>query len=133
VSHLEGLLPRSTRAPGAHYSPGPACYRKGGDLAITDANLVLGQLIPSQFPSIFGPDADEPLDVNASRLKFALLTEEINASLTDRRPYSVEEVAAGFVKVANEGMSRPMRKLTEQRGFAMASHDLCCFGGLVQP
>jgi 5-oxoprolinase (ATP-hydrolysing) len=67
--------------------------------------------------------------VSASRVKFAQLTDEINASRPGTKPYSVEQVAAGFVKVANEGMSRPMRKLTEQRGFAMASHDLCCFGG----
>lgn len=111
------------------YSPGPACYRKGGDLAITDANLVLGRLIPSQFPRIFGPNADEPLDVEASRSKFEFLTQQINASRPENTPYTVEEVAAGFIKVANEGMSRPMRQITEQRGYAMSSHDLCCFGG----
>lgn len=111
------------------FSPGPACYRKGGDLAITDANLVLGRLIPSQFPSIFGPNADEPLDRAASLRKFEELTAEINASRPDQQPYSLFEVAAGFVRIANEGMSRPMRNVTEQKGFAMSSHDLCCFGG----
>lgn len=110
-------------------SPGPACYRKGGDLAITDANLVLGRLIPSQFPSIFGPNADQPLDQSISLSKFQKLTDNINSSRPERKPYTVYEVAAGFVRIANEGMSRPMRNVTEQKGFAMASHDLCCFGG----
>ena len=110
-------------------SPGPACYRKGGDLAITDANLILGRLIPSQFPSIFGPNADEPLDHSASLRKFEEMTAAINTSRQGHKPYTVHEVAAGFVRIANEGMSRPMRNVTEQKGFAMSSHDLCCFGG----
>lgn len=110
-------------------SPGPACYRKGGELAITDANLVLGRLIPSQFPSIFGPNANEPLDVSASVKRFDELTKEINATRKGEKPYSIQEVAAGFVRIANEGMSRPMRNVTEQKGYAMSSHDLCCFGG----
>ncbi|WWC64907.1 uncharacterized protein I303_107521 [Kwoniella dejecticola CBS 10117] len=127
LTYKNGMFVVGPESVGAH--PGPACYRKGGDLAITDANLVLGRLIPSQFPRIFGPNADEPLDVQASRTKFDQLTKEINASRPDKSPYTVEEVAAGFIKVANEGMSRPMRQITEQRGFAMSSHDLCCFGG----
>ncbi|WWC72324.1 uncharacterized protein I206_106286 [Kwoniella pini CBS 10737] len=127
LTYKNGMFVVGPESVGAH--PGPACYRKGGDLAITDANLVLGRLIPSQFPRIFGPNADESLDVQASRTKFEILTGEINASRPDKSPYTVEEVAAGFIKVANEGMSRPMRQITEQRGFAMSSHDLCCFGG----
>ncbi|WRT69927.1 uncharacterized protein IL334_006918 [Kwoniella shivajii] len=127
LTYKNGMFVVGPESVGAH--PGPACYRKGGELAITDANLVLGRLIPSQFPRIFGPNADEPLDVEASKTKFSILTREINASRPDKMPYTVHEVAAGFIKVANEGMSRPMRQITEQRGFAMSSHDLCCFGG----
>ncbi|KAK7464733.1 hypothetical protein VKT23_005939 [Stygiomarasmius scandens] len=112
---------------GAH--PGPACYRKGGELAITDANLILGRLVPSTFPSIFGPDANAPLDIEASRTKFAKLTDEINSQRPGVQPYSIDEVAAGFLRVANENMSRPMRSLTEQRGYATSGHHLCCFGG----
>ncbi|KAF5362841.1 hypothetical protein D9758_007079 [Tetrapyrgos nigripes] len=112
---------------GAH--PGPACYRKGGELAITDANLILGRLVPSTFPCIFGPNADSPLDAEASRTKFAKLTEEINSQRPGTKPYSIDEVAAGFLRVANENMSRPMRSLTEQRGYAASAHNLCCFGG----
>ncbi|WWC92039.1 uncharacterized protein L201_006993 [Kwoniella dendrophila CBS 6074] len=127
LTYKNGMFVVGPESVGAH--PGPACYRKGGELAITDANLILGRLIPSQFPRIFGPNADEPLDVEASRTKFESLTQQINASRPGNTPYTVEEVAAGFIKVANEGMSRPMRQITEQRGYAMSSHDLCCFGG----
>ncbi|TYJ54879.1 hypothetical protein B9479_004471 [Cryptococcus floricola] len=111
---------------GAH--PGPACYRKGGDLAITDANLILGRLVVSQFPSIFGPSGDQPLSLSASLSKFETLTDEINKG-KEGKGYTVQEVAAGFLKVANEEMGRPMRKLTEEKGFAISTHDLCCFGG----
>ena len=64
-------------------------------------------------------------------MKLQTLTEEINLARPGQTPFTLEEVAAGFVRVANEGMSRPMRKMTEQRGFAMSTHDLCCFGGFV--
>lgn len=110
---------------GAH--PGPACYRKCGELAITDANLVLGRLVPSTFPSIFGPNADEPLDFDASLAKFEEITKTINANA--QRPYTIDQVAAGFLRVANENMSRPMRSLTEQKGYPTSAHNLCCFGG----
>uniref|UniRef100_A0A0W0EUW7 Putative 5-oxoprolinase n=1 Tax=Moniliophthora roreri TaxID=221103 RepID=A0A0W0EUW7_MONRR len=84
---------------GAH--PGPVCYRKGGQLAITDANLVLGRL----FQELTNP-----------------INQEIPSSLL---PYTIDEVASGFIRVANENMSRPMRSLTEQRGYATSSHHLC--------
>nr|XP_031858199.1 uncharacterized protein CI109_006441 [Kwoniella shandongensis]KAA5525271.1 hypothetical protein CI109_006441 [Kwoniella shandongensis] len=127
LQYKNGMFLVGPESVGAH--PGPACYRKGGSLAITDANLILGRLVPSQFPSIFGPNADEPLDVEASRSKFSALTDEINSSLAPGQKMTIEEVAAGFIRVANEGMSRPMRNVTEQKGHPMASHDLCCFGG----
>jgi 5-oxoprolinase (ATP-hydrolysing) len=107
------------------------CYRKGGTLSITDANLVLGRLVPSLFPKIFGPGANEPLDQEASVAAFSKLTATINAQRPKHPRYTLYEVAAGFIKIANEGMSRPMRKLTEQKGHSIASHDLCCFGGWV--
>ncbi|KAE9403971.1 hypothetical protein BT96DRAFT_989702 [Gymnopus androsaceus JB14] len=113
---------------GAH--PGPACYRKGGELAITDANLVLGRLVPSTFPSIFGPNADAPLDLDASLAKFQRITDAINAHApAASKLYTIDQVAAGFLRVANENMSRPMRSLTEQRGYPTSAHNLCCFGG----
>lgn len=101
---------------GAH--PGPACYRKGGPLALTDANVVLGRLLPDFFPHIFGPNENESLDVNASRAAMAQVTDVINQDRAGMPPLSVEEVALGFVRVANEHMSRPMRSLTEAKGWA---------------
>ena len=124
--YKNGLFVVGPESVGAH--PGPACYRKGGDLAVTDANLILGRLVPSEFPAVFGPNADQPLDVEAARVKFQVLTDSINAELSGRK-YTVDQVASGFIKVANEGMSRPMQTVTQQRGYAPSAHDLCCFGG----
>ncbi|KAG6868855.1 hypothetical protein C0993_008984 [Termitomyces sp. T159_Od127] len=107
--------------------PGPACYRKGGPLAVTDANLLLGRLIPDYFPKIFGKSEEEPLDVDASRVAFERLAKEINASHDGE--LSLDEVVYGFIKVANETMCRPIRALTEARGHATSKHILASFGG----
>ncbi|OWM79165.1 5-oxoprolinase-like [Punica granatum] len=116
---------------GAH--PGPVCYRKGGELAVTDANLILGYVIPDYFPSIFGPKEDQPLDVEATRRAFEKLSEEINSYRKSQDPHtkdmSVEEIALGFVNVANETMCRPIRQLTEMKGHETGNHALACFGG----
>src|SRR5271170_3831563 len=122
---------------GAH--PGPACYRyipvdplelicrKGGPLTVTDANLFLGRLLPEFFPKIFGEKEDEPLDTEATSKLFKELTDEINI---DRDPkMSVEEVAYGFINIANEAMTRPIRALTEARGYDTSTHRLATFGG----
>ncbi|KAJ3185459.1 hypothetical protein HDU87_000080 [Geranomyces variabilis] len=108
--------------------PGPACYRKGGPLTVTDANLLLGRLVPSHFPSIFGATQSEPLDPAASRKAFEKLTAEVNSSLA-KRQMSVDEVAYGFINVANEAMCRPIRALTQAKGHAVSDHILACFGG----
>ncbi|ORY28998.1 Hydantoinase B/oxoprolinase-domain-containing protein [Naematelia encephala] len=107
--------------------PGPACYRKGGPLAVTDANLILGRLLPEHFPKIFGPNENEGLDIQASQKLFDQITTEVNAGKSDK--LSMEQVAAGFLRVANETMCRPIRTLTEARGFESASHHLVMFGG----
>ncbi|KAJ1387000.1 Hydantoinaseoxoprolinase, N-terminal [Sesbania bispinosa] len=116
---------------GAH--PGPVCYRKGGELAITDANLILGYVIPDYFPSIFGPNEDQPLDVKSTREEFEKLAKQINAYRKNQDPsakdMSVEEIALGFVDVANETMCRPIRQLTEMKGHETKNHALACFGG----
>jgi len=91
---------------------GPACYRKGGDLAITDANLFLGRIIPGFFPKIFGPKENEPLSVDLSREGF----ERMKENEMKQSAYTTEEIAYGFIKVANESMCRPIRNLTEGRG-----------------
>ncbi|KAG0465172.1 hypothetical protein HPP92_019336 [Vanilla planifolia] len=116
---------------GAH--PGPVCYRKGGELAITDANLILGTIIPDYFPSIFGPNENQPLDVDSTRKEFEKLSIEINSYRKSQDPFAkpmtVEEIALGFVNVANETMCRPMRQLTEMKGHETRNHALACFGG----
>ena len=114
---------------GAH--PGPVCYRKNGHLAITDANLFLGRLHPDYFPHIFGPDEDLPLDRESVRNEFRKLTERINndPNNPNGRHLSAEEVALGFLDVANEVMVRPIREISVMRGFNIKEHILACFGG----
>ncbi|TRM58146.1 Hydantoinase/oxoprolinase-domain-containing protein [Schizophyllum amplum] len=109
--------------------PGPVCYRKGGPLALTDANLVLGRLVPAYFPAIFGPGENEGPDAEAAKAALEKVREAINADPSTERPLSLDEVAYGFVKVANETMCRPIRALTEARGYATGEHILAPFGG----
>ncbi|PPR86356.1 hypothetical protein GOBAR_AA34337 [Gossypium barbadense] len=116
---------------GAH--PGPVCYRKGGELAVTDANLILGYVVPDYFPAIFGPKEDQPLDVEATREEYKKLAEQINSyrksQESSAKDMTVEEIALGFVNVANETMCRPIRQLTEMKGHETRNHALACFGG----
>jgi 5-oxoprolinase (ATP-hydrolysing) len=107
--------------------PGPACYRNDGPLSLTDANLVLGRIIPEQFPSLFGENEDQPLSVKASKNAFTALRENIH-SLTGKQK-SVEEIAYGFVEVANENMARAIHEITASRGHDARDHVLSCFGG----
>ncbi|EGG09922.1 uncharacterized protein MELLADRAFT_115675 [Melampsora larici-populina 98AG31] len=123
-----GLFVTGPESAGA--DPGPACYRKGGPLAVTDANLLLGRLVADHFPKIFGKNEDEGLDENASRKSFEDLTKEINDELGNEvQRMSIDEVAWGFVKIANETMCRPIRALTEARGYDASRHVLSTFGG----
>ncbi|KAJ3327850.1 hypothetical protein HDU76_011010 [Blyttiomyces sp. JEL0837] len=108
-------------------NPGPACYKKGGPLAITDANLLLGRLVPRYFPHIFGPHENEPLDVNATTSAFKQLASTIASSTSSN--LSLDEIAHGFIKVANEAMCRPIRALTQAKGHDTSKHILACFGG----
>lgn len=114
---------------GAH--PGPACYRKGGPLTITDANLFLGRIVPDYFPKIFGPNEDKPLDTEIVAEKFAELTNEINTDnkMCGQPELTAKQVALGFLQVASEVMARPIRALTEARGYHTSDHILSCFGG----
>ncbi|PYH85591.1 putative 5-oxoprolinase [Aspergillus uvarum CBS 121591] len=120
-----GLFVVGPESAGAH--PGPACYRKGGPLTVTDANLFLGRLVLSSFPSIFGPNADQALDYEITARKFTEITREINEQTG--QTLSSEETALGFLNVANETMSRPIRNATEARGFHPEHHNLVSFGG----
>lgn len=113
-------------------NPGPSCYKKGGPLTVTDANLVLGRLFPEFFPKIFGPSENEPLDVEATMSEFLRITDTINqynSEASKAEHLSVQQVAIGFIRVANEAMCRPIRALTQSRGFDTSRHALSCFGG----
>ncbi|XP_054270976.1 5-oxoprolinase-like [Macrosteles quadrilineatus] len=126
-----GLFVVGPESAGAH--PGPVCYCKGGPLTVTDANLVLGRLLPHYFPKIFGPEGKRPLDKDATVREFTKLTQEINKFLETQKHspelMTVEEVAMGFIRVANEAMCRPIRALTQAKGYDTQQHTLACFGG----
>ncbi|KAF8327936.1 5-oxoprolinase [Cantharellus anzutake] len=126
---LNGLFRAGPESAGA--DPGPVCYRKGGPLAITDANLLLGRLIPDYFPKIFGRNENEGLDVEATRAAFVELAREVNESYAEgsRKALTLDEIVYGFIKVANETMCRPIRALTEAKGYALSKHVLASFGG----
>ncbi|GGK27392.1 hydantoinase B/oxoprolinase family protein [Salinarimonas ramus] len=106
---------------GAH--PGPTCYRRGGPLAVTDANVMVGKLLPDYFPHIFGPNGDEPLDADAVREAFSALADEIGDG---RAP---EEVADGFLEIAVASMAEAIKKISVQRGYDVTRYALNCFGG----
>lgn len=101
--------------------PGPACYGRGGPLAVTDANVLTGRLRPEFFPAIFGPAADRPLDVAATRAGFETLAAEIG-----RAP---EAVAEGFLRIAVENMANAIKKISVQRGHDVSGYCLTVFGG----
>ncbi|KAF9073172.1 Hydantoinase/oxoprolinase-domain-containing protein [Rhodocollybia butyracea] len=124
-----GLFVTGPESAGAQ--PGPACYRKGGPLAVTDANVLLGRIIPEYFPKIFGKSEKEPLDMEASRNLFEDLVDKVNETddAGSRKKLSMDEIVYGFIKVANETMCRPIRALTEARGYATSKHVLASFGG----
>jgi 5-oxoprolinase (ATP-hydrolysing) len=122
-----GLFVVGPESAGAH--PGPACYRKGGPLTITDANLILGRLLPEHFPKIFGPNEDQPLGIDVARKAFEELAVEINSESGQNGRYTVEAIALGFLHVANINMTKPIRTLTESRGYDVTSHNLASFGG----
>jgi 5-oxoprolinase (ATP-hydrolysing) len=104
-------------------NPGPAAYRRGGPLAVTDANVMLGKLQPDFFPAIFGPGQDQSLDVETVRKKFTALAADIG----DGRP--PEAVAEGFVTIAVENMANAIKKISVQRGYDVTEYLLNCFGG----
>ncbi len=103
-------------------NPGPKCYRRGGPLAVTDANVMAGKLIPDFFPKIFGPGQDQPLDDGAVKAAFADLAKEVGSK-------SPEEIADGFIKIAVENMANAIKKISVQRGYDVTRYALNCFGG----
>ena len=108
--------------------PGPASYRRGGPLTVTDCNVMLGKLNPDHFPHVFGPDGDQPLDIDIVRTKFKTLSDEV-AQETGDTPKSPEEIAEGFLQIAVDNMANAIKKISVQRGHDVTQYTLQCFGG----
>jgi 5-oxoprolinase (ATP-hydrolysing) len=104
-------------------NPGPACYRNGGPLTVTDCNLVLGKIDSERFPKLFGPSGDQPLDRDASLTRLR----EIAAPLGGNR--SAEQIAEGFLDIAVDNMAAAIRKISIARGHDVTRYTLACFGG----
>ncbi|MFL6663281.1 MAG: hydantoinase/oxoprolinase family protein, partial [Rhizobacter sp.] len=108
-------------------NPGPACYRRGGPLAVTDANVMVGKIQPAYFPKVFGPNANESLDRDVVARKFAAMAADIErATGTARSP---EQVAEGFIDIAVGAMANAIKKISVARGYDVTRYTLQCFGG----
>ena len=107
--------------------PGPACYRRGGELTLTDANVILGKIHPHYFPAVFGRSADQLLDKEIVVTKFKQLTETINIATGNNS--TPEQVASGFMAIAVENMANAVKKISLQKGYDVTQYTLCCFGG----
>lgn len=108
--------------------PGPACYRQGGPLTVTDANVLLGRIQPRHFPTVFGPNGDEPIDRRVVREKFETLAQDI-ALATGRPAQNAEDTAEGFLRIAVDNMAAAIKKITIERGHDVSDYTLQCFGG----
>ena len=119
---------RLTAGPGsAGAHPGPLCYRHGGPLTVTDANLLLGKIQPAHFPAIFGPEGRDPLDADAVRAAFDTLAAEV--SVATGRASQPLALAEGFVRIAVAHMAGAIREITLRRGHDVSRFTLACFGG----
>ncbi len=126
VLHFDGSRYR-VGPDSAGADPGPACYRRGGPLTVTDANVLLGRIRPDHFPAVFGEHGDQPLDVERTRELFAALSAEITRATWDTR--SPEQVAAGFIEIAVANIANAIKKISVQRGHDVTAYMLNVFGG----
>lgn len=126
LSYRNGRMQVGPESAGAN--PGPASYRRGGPLTVTDCNVLLGKLQPDAFPHVFGPNADAPLDVDIVRKKFQTLGQDIakETGLPEKTP---EELAEGFLRIAVENMANAIKKISVQRGYDVSQYTINCFGG----
>jgi 5-oxoprolinase (ATP-hydrolysing) len=108
-------------------APGPACYRGGGPLTVTDANAILGRIQAAHFPAVFGPGGDQPLDIEIARRGFTDLADDIRANTGDDR--SPEQVAEGFLQIAVANMANAVKKISIQKGRDVSRYVLTTFGG----
>ena len=104
-------------------SPGPACYRNGGPLTVTDCNLFLGRIVAEAFPAVFGPAGDQPLDPDASRARLQEVADQLGGAK------SLAEIAEGFLHIAVDNMANAIRKISIARGHDVTRYTLACFGG----
>ncbi len=126
ILHFDGARMRvGPESAGA--DPGPACYRKGGPLTVTDANVMLGRIQPTFFPHVFGPDADQPLDADVVREQFAALAQLV--SRESGREIGPEALAQGFLDIAVANMANAIKKISVQRGYDVTRYTLTTFGG----
>ena len=126
VLHFDGSRYR-VGPDSAGADPGPACYRNGGPLTLTDANVLLGRIQAAHFPHVFGPHGDQPLDEAITRAKFPRAQRQIAAATGDHR--GPEQVAAGFVEIAVANMANAIKKISVQRGYDVTEYVLNVFGG----
>ena len=126
ILHFDGAKYR-VGPDSAGANPGPACYRRGGPLTVTDANVMLGKIQPDHFPAVFGPDGDLPLDRTIVVERFAALAREIERATGDRR--TPQQVAEGFLTIAVENMANAIKEISIQRGYDVTEYTLACFGG----
>lgn len=125
IIHFDGLRLR-VGPDSAGAKPGPACYRQGGPLTITDCNVLLGKLSGRFFPQVFGESGQEPLDETIVKTKLTILTAEINQATGQQ--LTPNQVAEGFLKIAVENMANAIKKISVQRGYDITEYTLCCFG-----
>jgi 5-oxoprolinase (ATP-hydrolysing) len=126
VLHFDGSRYR-VGPDSAGADPGPACYRRGGPLTVTDANVLLGRIQPGHFPHVFGERGDAALDAETPRAAFAELSDQIAAATGDTR--GPEQAAAGFIEVAVANMANAIKKISVQRGYDVTGYVLNVFGG----
>ncbi|HEX3573970.1 MAG TPA: hydantoinase/oxoprolinase family protein, partial [Rhodopila sp.] len=122
ILHFDGARMR-VGPDSAGANPGPACYRRGGPLTVTDANVCVGKIQPAHFPPIFGPHADQPLDPEVVKAKFADLAKEIGGGKTP------QQIAEGFLQIAVANMANAIKQVSVQKGHDVSRFALQCFGG----
>jgi len=113
--------PRSAGA-----DPGPACYRRGGPLTVTDCNVVVGKIRPEHFPHVFGPGGDQTIDPAASRARLDEVAAAMRAEGVEPGP--PEQLADDLIRVAVDGMARAIKQISTHRGYDVSDYTLCCFG-----
>jgi 5-oxoprolinase (ATP-hydrolysing) len=126
ILHFDGARLR-VGPDSAGANPGPACYRRGGPLTVTDANVMLGKIQPAFFPSVFGQHANEPLDAEIVKLKFTALAKEVERA--SGKAIAPEALAQGFIDIAVANMANAIKKISVQRGYDVTEYTLTTFGG----